>query len=275
MNIFQEVQEESKKMNFDGWKVSDLADLFHPVRPESGNHPKNQSRLTSIFPSDTDATRRQVHDGRLMTAWAPMSGDFDLLSTFKGNVKVDDDSERKKQRVRTHSLTGSPIHSDPPSPEVDRFSRSSEDTWSQVVRGAPKHSTRNATFKKKKSMKTFAETRKTFTVTLPNCCDAPQVKIVCTCCGDETTVNQIGEIKEQLRPRMIPVATSQLGFCRFCQVNGESAESFQGHNLRGDNGKVTCPVLREYNCPICNNGGGDYAHTVKYCPVARQVRPQK
>jgi hypothetical protein len=48
---------------------------------------------------------------------------------------------------------------------------------------------------------------------------------------------------------------------------------YQSHNLRSDEGKVSCPVLREYNCPICNNGGGDNAHTIKYCPLARNSRP--
>ncbi|XP_076358873.1 nanos homolog 3-like [Tachypleus tridentatus] len=55
-------------------------------------------------------------------------------------------------------------------------------------------------------------------------------------------------------------------FCVFCKKNGEDAEFCENHMLRDKEGRVVCPVLRAYNCPICNNQGGDYAHTVSYCP---------
>ena len=38
------------------------------------------------------------------------------------------------------------------------------------------------------------------------------------------------------------------------------------HPTRKDSeGRVTCPVLRAYTCPICG-ANGDEAHTIKYCP---------
>ncbi|XP_072235021.1 nanos homolog 2 [Leuresthes tenuis] len=57
--------------------------------------------------------------------------------------------------------------------------------------------------------------------------------------------------------------------CRFCKQNGESARVYRSHTLRSDDGKVICPILRSYTCPICD-ATGDYAHTRKYCPQAQQ-----
>lgn len=104
-----------------------------------------------------------------------------------------------------------------------------------------------------------------YTATIPYCCATPKIKFYCESCHDEAPV-QIAE-QEELKPRVMPVATSQLGLCRFCQTNGEDKARYTSHNLRTDDGKVSCPVLREYCCPICKNKGGDYAHTVKYCPL--------
>lgn len=59
-------------------------------------------------------------------------------------------------------------------------------------------------------------------------------------------------------------------YCQFCQNNREPEDFYRGHILRDAEGKVVCPILRAYNCPICNNGGGDKAHTKSYCP---QLRP--
>lgn len=55
--------------------------------------------------------------------------------------------------------------------------------------------------------------------------------------------------------------------CAFCKNNGESIDIYTSHVLKDSMGNVSCPVLRYYNCPICNNGGGDDAHTIRYCPL--------
>ena len=76
--------------------------------------------------------------------------------------------------------------------------------------------------------------------------------------------------------------------CAFCKNNGEKAEVYRAHVLKDPLGNITCPVLRYYNCPICNNGklmstfiiiklyflymtqytgGGNNAHTIRYCPM--------
>lgn len=54
--------------------------------------------------------------------------------------------------------------------------------------------------------------------------------------------------------------------CGFCKKNGEPVEYYSKHVLKDPSGIVVCPVLRRYNCPFCNNGGGDHAHTARFCP---------
>lgn len=58
-------------------------------------------------------------------------------------------------------------------------------------------------------------------------------------------------------------------FCRFCKQNGESARVYRSHKLKSDDGKVLCPILWNYTCPICE-ATGDRAHTRRYCPQAQR-----
>ncbi|XP_064596084.1 uncharacterized protein LOC135462767 [Liolophura sinensis] len=54
--------------------------------------------------------------------------------------------------------------------------------------------------------------------------------------------------------------------CVFCKNNGETLSVYGSHLLKDSSGRVTCPVLRRYTCPICGTSG-DTAHTVRYCPL--------
>ncbi|XP_067875307.1 nanos homolog 2-like [Heterodontus francisci] len=54
------------------------------------------------------------------------------------------------------------------------------------------------------------------------------------------------------------------GICTFCKHNGESRKVYSSHVLKADSGKVLCPILRNYVCPLCK-ATGDAAHTLKYC----------
>lgn len=60
--------------------------------------------------------------------------------------------------------------------------------------------------------------------------------------------------------------------CVFCKNNDVPPEKYRNHILKDPTGKILCPVLRAYNCPICNNGGGDFSHTTRYCPQNRASR---
>ncbi|XP_033757476.1 uncharacterized protein LOC117339873 [Pecten maximus] len=53
--------------------------------------------------------------------------------------------------------------------------------------------------------------------------------------------------------------------CVFCKNNGETSSVYTSHVLKDNEGKVSCPILRKYTCPLCGVNG-DGAHTIKYCP---------
>lgn len=53
--------------------------------------------------------------------------------------------------------------------------------------------------------------------------------------------------------------------CVFCENNNEPEAVVKSHAVRDTQGRVLCPKLRTYICPICK-ASGDMAHTVKYCP---------
>lgn len=59
--------------------------------------------------------------------------------------------------------------------------------------------------------------------------------------------------------------------CVFCKNNGELERLYKSHVLKDVYGRVQCPILRHYTCPICGQPGGDKAHTVRYCPQRKSV----
>ena len=53
--------------------------------------------------------------------------------------------------------------------------------------------------------------------------------------------------------------------CAFCKNNGEQPDIYLSHALKDNEGRVLCPILRKYVCPMCGVCG-DNAHTIRYCP---------
>lgn len=86
-----------------------------------------------------------------------------------------------------------------------------------------------------------------------------------------------GGMMRLMRPRVqakttIPSATAagRVEFCKFCKNNNWACD----HPFSDALGKVVCPVLSSYKCPICGATGGD-AHTLKYCPKKTIYTPEE
>ncbi|XP_029385406.1 nanos homolog 2-like [Echeneis naucrates] len=65
-------------------------------------------------------------------------------------------------------------------------------------------------------------------------------------------------------------SSSSSDFCRFCKQNGETPRVYRSHKLKTNDGRVACPILRTYTCPMCE-ATGDRAHTRRYCPQMRDA----
>lgn len=62
--------------------------------------------------------------------------------------------------------------------------------------------------------------------------------------------------------------------CVFCRNNGAPEEVYGTHILKTADGRVLCPILRAYTCPLCS-ANGDNAHTIKYCPLSKDQSSQQ
>lgn len=73
------------------------------------------------------------------------------------------------------------------------------------------------------------------------------------------------EMKNQRRNSRNCKKSKVKSVCVFCKNNGEQMAVYSSHILKDEAGRVQCPVLRKYTCPLCGVSG-DAAHTIRYCP---------
>ncbi|VEL08586.1 unnamed protein product [Protopolystoma xenopodis] len=67
------------------------------------------------------------------------------------------------------------------------------------------------------------------------------------------------------------LSETSVELCVFCRNNDQPYEFYTGHKVRDQQGRVSCPVLRQFTCPVCK-ATGDQAHTIRYCPVVENGR---
>lgn len=75
---------------------------------------------------------------------------------------------------------------------------------------------------------------------------------------------------DRRRKQQAPRGKLEPRVCVFCRNNGAPEEVFGTHVLKAADGRVLCPILRAYTCPLCS-ASGDKAHTIKYCPLSREL----
>ena len=80
--------------------------------------------------------------------------------------------------------------------------------------------------------------------------------------SNETPTNSSGRVPPSVQ---LARKLNAKRLCVFCKNNGEMESVYASHILKDDDGRVLCPILRAYTCPICGDSG-DTAHTIKYCP---------
>lgn len=99
--------------------------------------------------------------------------------------------------------------------------------------------------------------------------------------GVEADLDELDIYQSQLRERAVEVSENPVlqeyleckkqknkkakKICVFCKNNGEQPEIFSSHILKDSEGRILCPILRKYVCPLCGVSGDD-AHTIRYCP---------
>lgn len=91
-------------------------------------------------------------------------------------------------------------------------------------------------------------------------------------CGALAGLELFGAERKARRPAAR--AKQEPKICVFCRNNGAPEEVYGSHVLKTPEGRVVCPILRAYTCPLCS-ANGDNAHTIKYCPLSKEQPGQR
>lgn len=70
------------------------------------------------------------------------------------------------------------------------------------------------------------------------------------------------------------VHTTKFTCCSFCKNNGEPEQVYMSHPFKDVKGTVVCPILKNYQCPMCGESG-EKAHTITYCKEYKNVKRNK
>ncbi|CAH8540303.1 unnamed protein product [Dicrocoelium dendriticum] len=91
-------------------------------------------------------------------------------------------------------------------------------------------------------------------------------------CGTSLTTVQLQQLSRflsELAPWCQRMAQKNVEGCVFCRSNQAPFEQYVTHKVKDRFGRVACPMLRQFICPICG-ATGDTAHTLRYCPKNSQ-----
>ncbi|KAK4470967.1 hypothetical protein MN116_006472 [Schistosoma mekongi] len=91
-----------------------------------------------------------------------------------------------------------------------------------------------------------------------------------TCLTSDQTLNESHLLDLAKFLQNMAISTQRLleanvDLCVFCRNNNEPKEVYTSHKVKDRFGRVTCPVLRKFTCPVCG-ATKDRAHTIRYCP---------
>ncbi|CAH8596685.1 Nanos 1 [Schistosoma haematobium] len=82
---------------------------------------------------------------------------------------------------------------------------------------------------------------------------------------DESHLLDLAKFLQNMAISTQRLLEANVDLCVFCRNNNEPKEMYTSHKVKDRFGRVTCPILRKFTCPLCG-ATKDRAHTIRYCP---------